>query len=1180
MNRAVSCVLSCVALASAAAAQPSALRGAPTLLVREEWRETVLASYIGWEGLFVADLDGDGDREIVTTARGDHWFVLTADPDEGFVEEWSSDQSPRAIGSLRVAQLDGDPAREVVIGTSAGLTVYDGATKQVQLSWTLPSFPDNTPRSLSIADVDGDGALEAVFCGAGLQIRDFATGVQEYANAAYDCQTLAVGDVDGDAGIEIVLARGFGTGYVLDGATRAVEWAYAPGFAARVRLGDVDGDGRQEIVSANGNAGGGVRVFDAELQAARGQIAVSSGVHAVEVFDLDGDGALEIVAGIGGVYSFLRVYDAASLGLEWEVATTTDFASPGISAIAWGNADGDPAPELVWGSGIGGSEPDYLHVLDTATRLFEWRSLGAVGPFVGPSHGDLDADGSPEVLYASARSNGPSAGIWFARDARTKALEHAGMPSPPSFGDLPAIAAANVDADPALEVFVPRHITAAGWTLVCHDGPSDAEQWRSAPLPEGLSFGALQVGEVDGDPGLELVAGTRIDHSGAPGSFVYVYDAATGALEWRVPVADSLAALRLANVDDDPATEIVAAAPGRAVFVVDGTTHAVTSLGDQDASALEVVDRDGDGRAEILVGTESGIVRVIDLSGSVVETIFLGDDVTALVVREVTGDTTADYLIVAGNELLIQDGVGGSIRWTSGPIDPSPFPGVGRYQGLYVADIDDDGRQEIVLGHDMGIRVYEIPLNSDLVLAVLDSPDPVLVGGNVTYQWTVTNPGPIAVPAVTFSMALPPSTGLVSWSPGPPTCVPTGGALDCSLGSLAEASTATVSVQVTTGVAGALSSTGTVTSSGGDPDPANNVATALTLVGGSAQADLAVTVDDGRAIAAPGQVLTYEVAVANEGPFSVPGVALALVVPAGLTNPVYTAQRGSYAPGTGAWTGLDLSSGQRAVMTVAGRVAAAASGTLALSATVSAPAGVTDPVPSNDFATDVDVVTAPSNELSHGTVIAMSAAPAGEQHFRMRQLPRQSYEVVLDSGSGDLGEPDSPVRLERLASDLSILTEAVPAGMGSARSLRWTTGGATVDDQAIRVRSTQCETDCGSDDLFRLRVYDTTYQTVRFNNGGGQVSVLVLQNTGRDVASGTVWFWSADGTLLASVALGPLSPHAVFTLNTAGVPALAGLTGSLTITNDAAYGALVGKVVSVDPANGFAFDTPVLPRPR
>src|SRR6185503_16681358 len=98
--------------------------------------------------------------------------------------------------------------------------------------------------------------------------------------------------------------------------------------------------------------------------------------------------------------------------------------------------------------------------------------------------------------------------------------------------------------------------------------------------------------------------------------------------------------------------------------------------------------------------------------------------------------------------------------------------------------------------------------------------------------------------------------------------------------------------------------------------------------------------------------------------------------------------------------------------------------------------------------------------------------------------------------------------LERLAGDnVGILQSAVPVATGHSVSLRWeNTTALTVVNQHIRVNGT-CSGGCGSDDVYRVRAFETTYSIPRFNNAGTQVTVLVLQNPGTDTINGHIWFW-------------------------------------------------------------------------
>lgn len=121
------------------------------------------------------------------------------------------------------------------------------------------------------------------------------------------------------------------------------------------------------------------------------------------------------------------------------------------------------------------------------------------------------------------------------------------------------------------------------------------------------------------------------------------------------------------------------------------------------------------------------------------------------------------------------------------------------------------------------------PPTADLVIAKTDAPDPVTLGGNVTYTITVTNNGPDPAAETTVSDTLPAGVTLVSATTSQGTCSGTT-TVSCSLGSLASGATATVTLIVETVEGGTLSNTATVSASTADPNTANNSATTVTTV--------------------------------------------------------------------------------------------------------------------------------------------------------------------------------------------------------------------------------------------------------------------------------------------------------------------------------------------------------------
>jgi hypothetical protein len=218
-------------------------------------------------------------------------------------------------------------------------------------------------------------------------------------------------------------------------------------------------------------------------------------------------------------------------------------------------------------------------------------------------------------------------------------------------------------------------------------------------------------------------------------------------------------------------------------------------------------------------------------------------------------------------------------------------------------------------------------------------------------------------------------------------------------------------------------------------------------------------------------------------------------------------------------------------------------------------------------------------ELRHGTSyvgeLATHASGPDLDDFPFVQQPYASYEVVIDGVSGDA----RPLQLERRGSGGSVLQTGAPVGTGGSVGMRWrVAANAPVTDETVRVAGA-CGTGCGRDDLYRVRTYETTLRAPRFNNAGGQTTILVLHNAGDSPLAAAVALWAPDGELLAQhTPTGPIAPRGTLVLDTSAIAPDA--SGSLTVAHDGAYGTLSGKAVALDPATGLAFDTPLEPRTR
>ncbi len=201
---------------------------------------------------------------------------------------------------------------------------------------------------------------------------------------------------------------------------------------------------------------------------------------------------------------------------------------------------------------------------------------------------------------------------------------------------------------------------------------------------------------------------------------------------------------------------------------------------------------------------------------------------------------------------------------------------------------------------------------ADLSIAMLDSPDPVVAGSNITYTISVTNAGPNAASSSALSDTTPAGTTFVSVTPGagwtcPPLPVGGTGTQMCTNPSV-PVGTSTITLVLNVSAATPNGTIITNTASVSSPDDAltaNNSATTTTTV--STGADLVVLKTDSPDPVAVGGDVTYTFTVRNDGPQAAASVTLSDVIPANTTFVSITAAAGWSCPplpvgGTGTQT--------------------------------------------------------------------------------------------------------------------------------------------------------------------------------------------------------------------------------------------------------------------------------------
>lgn len=674
--------------------------------VAQKWQYGIYGSSIGQAGLFTTDLDGDGKPEVIASASaggfGDNvqWYVVRKDANGGYEQVWRSPIYGVTIVRLLLADMNGDGKSDVVVALSDGtIRIYDGPTLKEIRTLTLAAPLGD----VAVADLDGDGAKEIVTTdGSGVFVYDAGSGQLKWHVSSGGGSSIAVGNVDTDPALEIVTTSYGGKGYVLNGLTGSVKWEYINSFGAKVRLGDLDGDGMQEIIGMS--SWYKITIFDADLKSPAWEIATSLDIGTAEVIDTDGDGIPEIVYG-DGQWGKVHAVDVRTHSEKWAV----NNPEHGVSGIALGDVDQDGSKELLWGAGGTSSGPDHLYIANPLTGAIRWQSLDFSG-LSTLAVGDVDNDGQDEIVMVTSSSNsGYDEGIIHIFDARTHALKFRQKLGIRDWtGGNRVVRIGDVDGDGRTEFVVTTSNLYDGVVQV-YDGATCTLKRQSAGY-SGNYFSAVAVGDVDNDGKSEIVAGQGREHTGADGVHLVVFDGDTLQEKWRsVDLGvywGSAYDIKLADLDKDGHPDIIATLTGSRLIVFDGVTHTLKLMIESPARAIEVADVDGDGFPEILVGCNDGKIDVYDgVTFAIKKTVFTfgTGSIDALKVVDLDGDGTKEWLIASNGVLSILDGQGLGLKWRSNNLGSN----LGKSNSLAVKDTDGNGRLDIFIGTDPVLYQFE-----------------------------------------------------------------------------------------------------------------------------------------------------------------------------------------------------------------------------------------------------------------------------------------------------------------------------------------------------------------------------------------------------------------------------------------------------------------------------------------
>ncbi len=309
-------------------------------------------------------------------------------------------------------------------------------------------------------------------------------------------------------------------------------------------------------------------------------------------------------------------------------------------------------------------------------------------------------------------------------------------------------------------------------------------------------------------------------------------------------------------------------------------------------------------------------------------------------------------------------------------------------------------------GNNSATDTDTLTVTTDLGITKTDGVTSATPGGSTTYSIVASNAGPSNATGATVADTFPASL-TCNW-----TCVGAGGGTCTAAGSgnindtvnlpVGGSVTYTAICAISGSASGSLVNTATVAAPAGatDPTPGNNSATDTDALGASA--DLSITKTDGVTSVTAGGSTTYTIVASNAGPSNATGATVADTFPASLTC-TWTCAGAGGGTCTAAGSGnindsVNLPSGGSVTYTASCTISGSASGTLDNTATVTAPAGVTDPTPGNNSATDSDTITVSGGPVLSGTKTVAGSFTVGGTI---------TYTVTINN-TGSAAQPDNP----------------------------------------------------------------------------------------------------------------------------------------------------------------------------
>lgn len=486
---------------------------------------------------------------------------------------------------------------------------------------------------------------------------------------------------------------------------------------------------------------------------------------------------------------------------------TFDANGAVISSPAVADVDGERT--IVVGSYPGQSTAGTVYALapDGQTR-WSTTPVGSTGGYVAsPTVEDLDGDGAKEVVVPSLDDS--TLRVFDARTGEQAWSTQVGSSNSDLLASSPIVA--DLHGADGKEIALGGSTGDQAGSLLLYDG--DGTQLQAIEL-DGPAWSTPLHADLDADGDDELYLATGVpDQIGqlfpsakTGGKSLYAFERSGDAwsIDWQTPLSGpTLASPTAADLDEDGTPELVLGAQGGHFYAVDPATGAIEashteSVGPLIALSSPLVgDVDHDGTPEAVVGVHDGL-QALELTstgfapdGRISLPLVDGQDPwvgASPALADIDGDGTEEILastvpVNVTDQVVNSDALPGTIFAVDGttltdaetqPAFAVPMPDDGGISGPTVADVDGDGRSEVLAGEGIPIvgngsalhlvdaanpvvEAIEVdpaePTTQDEIAFTADARDEDTPEDDLAYAWTLGDGTATQAPTPTHSYA-------------------------------------------------------------------------------------------------------------------------------------------------------------------------------------------------------------------------------------------------------------------------------------------------------------------------------------------------------------------------------------------------------------------------------------------